>query len=90
MKSKKFVATTLMTSGLILSSTALAVADSSPQPTTTSNTVDQGAHDAYKAALAQYKIALTQYRVALINNDINYRAAMEKYWSDWSAINLLG
>lgn len=75
MKSKKLVTIALLTSGLFIGSTTSALADTAPTSTTSPS--------AYQTQLAAYKIALTQYRVALVNNDINYRATMAKYWSDW-------
>jgi len=93
MKKMSLIATALLTSGLMLGTTAVAIADETPAPTTTPVTTPaptktpSPAQAAYKAALAQYKIDVTNYRVALVNNDIAYRAAMQKYWSDWSATN---
>ena len=87
MKSKKIIATALLTSGLIIGSSAVALADSTPAPTTTNTSHSQAEQAAHAAALAAYKIALTQYRVALISNDISYRAAMDKYWSDWKIVS---
>ena len=85
MKSKKLVAVALLTSGLFLGSTASVFADTTPAPSPKASNAEQQAKlAAYQAALAQYKIAMTQYRVALLVNDINYRAAMTKYWSDWN------
>src|SRR5512141_1492985 len=82
MKTKKMVTVALMTSSLILGSMTASRADESqspsPTPVATSNPV-------YAAQLAAYKVALTQYKVALVVNDINYRATMAKYWSDWQA-----
>ena len=83
MKRKSLIATALLTSGLLLGTTAVAIADETPAPTTTPTVTNGGSQSAYQAQLAAYKIALTQYRVALVNNDINYRAALEKYESDW-------
>jgi hypothetical protein len=77
MKRKSLIATALLTSGLLLGTTAVAIADETPAPTATPS--------AYQTQLAAYKIALTQYRVTLVNNDINYRAALEKYETDWQA-----
>ena len=78
MKSKRVIALALLTSGLLIGSTTSALADNTPAPTTSSST--------YQAQLDQYKIAMIKYRVALVTNDIAYRAAMEKYWSDWHAV----
>ena len=83
MNSKKIITSGLLISGLILGSTSVSLADTTPAPAS----AQSAAQAAYKAAVAQYKIDITSYRVALINNDINYRAAMEKYWSDWSTTN---
>jgi len=87
MKSKKVIAVALLTSGLLAGSTTLAFADTTPAPTTSPSTTTPSTspdQTAYQTALAAYKIALTQYRVTVVNNDISYRAAMQKYWSDWN------
>ena len=65
----------LLVSGLSLGTTATSFADKTPAPSSSSSV--------YQAELAAYKVALTQYNVTRITNDINYRAAMAKYWADW-------
>lgn len=79
MSSKKFLTVALVISGFCLGSTTSAFADNTP-----SATPSVSSHNSeYQAQLAAYKIAMTQYNVARITNDINYRAAMKKYWADW-------
>jgi len=77
MKSKKLASVALITAGLMLGSTSVALADeSSPAPVSSPS--------AYQTQLAAYKVALLQYQFAKVNADINYRTTMQKYESDWA------
>ena len=76
MKSKKITSIALLTAGLMLGSTSLALAeDATPAPVSSPS--------AYQTQLAAYKVALLQYQFAKVNADINYRTAVQKYESDW-------
>ncbi len=76
MKSKKIASVALLTAGLMLGSTSVALADSTPAPVSTPS--------AYQTQLAAYKVALLQYQFAKVTSDINYRTAIQKYNSDWA------
>jgi hypothetical protein len=81
MSSKRIIASALLVSGLFIGSTATSFADTSttPTPNVASSSSE---HQTQEAA---YKLALTQFYVTRITNDINYRMAMVKYWTDWKA-----
>ena len=77
MKSKKIASIALLTAGLMLGSTSLALAeDATPAPVSSPST--------YQTQLAAYKVALLQYQFAKVNADINYRTAVQKFNSDWA------
>lgn len=81
MSSKRIIASGLLISGLFIGSTATSFADTS---TSTTPTVAPSSSE-HQTQEAAYKLALTQYYVARITNDINYRTAVVKYWTDWKA-----
>lgn len=77
MITKKLIPVGLLTAGLLLGSTSVALADTTPAPVSSST--------AYQVQLASYKTALIQYQFTRVTNEINYRAAMQKYEADWKA-----
>ena len=78
MRKNQFIKVSLITAGLLLGSTGVSNADSTPAPTTTTT--------ATAAEIAAYKLAMVQYQVAMAQYHIAYRAVMEKYQADWKAV----